>query len=64
MRTRHRPLLLLALLALSPAFAQAQTEPDDRWGLSAEIGAKSEGFFPGLPMEDGAYIGLGVMGGW
>lgn len=35
-----------------------------RWGVSAKAGAKSDGFFPGLPQEDGAYVGLGVMGGW
>lgn len=35
-----------------------------RWGLSAKAGVKSDGFFPGLPQEDGAYVGLGVMGGW
>ncbi|HEX3129537.1 MAG TPA: hypothetical protein VH394_19525 [Thermoanaerobaculia bacterium] len=34
------------------------------WGLSAKAGAKSEGFFPGLPQEDGPYVGLGVMGSW
>jgi len=31
-----------------------------RWGLSAKLGAKSEGFFPGLPLEDGPYFGFGV----
>lgn len=35
-----------------------------RWGLSAKAGAKSEGFFPGLPIEDGPYVGLGVMAVW
>ena len=27
-------------------------------------GSKSEGFFPGLPIEDGIYLGFGVLGGW
>jgi hypothetical protein len=35
-----------------------------RWGLSAKLGAKSEGFLPGLPVEDGIYLGFGVQGGW
>ena len=35
-----------------------------RWGLSAKAGAKSEGFFPGLPIENGPYVGLGVMAVW
>lgn len=35
-----------------------------RWGLSAKAGAKSEGFFPGLPIEDGPYVGLGVRAVW
>jgi hypothetical protein len=33
-----------------------------RWGLSAKAGAKSDGFFPGLPQEDGIYLGFGVLG--
>jgi hypothetical protein len=36
----------------------------DRWGLSARLGAKSEGFFPGLPTEDGVYVGVGVLAVW
>jgi hypothetical protein len=32
----------------------------DRWGLAAELGSKSEGFVPGLPISDGVYFGLGV----
>lgn len=36
----------------------------DRWGLSAKVGAKSEGFFPGLPTEDGAYVGFGILAVW
>lgn len=35
-----------------------------RWGLSAKAGAKSEGFYPGLPIEDGPYVGLGLLGVW
>lgn len=36
----------------------------DRWGLSAKAGSKSEGFLPGLPIEDGVYVGFGIQGGW
>jgi hypothetical protein len=32
----------------------------DRWGLAAKIGSKSEGFFPGLMLDEGVYAGLGV----
>lgn len=32
-----------------------------RWGLTAKLGAKSAGYFPGLPMDDGAYFGFGVL---
>jgi hypothetical protein len=32
----------------------------DRWGLSAKVGSKSDGFFPGLPVEDGVYAAFGV----
>jgi hypothetical protein len=32
----------------------------ERWGLSAKVGSKSEGFFPGLPLEDGVYAAFGV----
>lgn len=32
----------------------------ERWGMSAKVGSKSEGFFPGLPIEDGAYFAFGV----
>ncbi len=31
------------------------------WGFSAKIGAKSEGFFPGTPMDSGTYAGAGVL---
>ncbi|MES1241943.1 MAG: hypothetical protein ABUT39_10025 [Acidobacteriota bacterium] len=46
------------------ATAEVDARLGDRWGLSAKAGAKSDGFFPGLPQEDGVYVGLGVMGGW
>jgi hypothetical protein len=36
----------------------------DRWGIAAKVGSKSDGFFPGLPLEDGAYFGLGFQGVW
>jgi hypothetical protein len=32
----------------------------ERWGLAAKIGSKSEGFFPGLMLDEGVYAGLGV----
>lgn len=32
----------------------------DRWGLAAKLGTKSDGFVPGLPIEDGVYFGLGA----
>lgn len=31
-----------------------------RWGLAAKVGYKKSGFFPGLPLEEGAYFGLGL----
>lgn len=31
-----------------------------RWGFALKAGAKSEGFFPGTPMERGGYIGFGA----
>lgn len=31
-----------------------------RWGFSAKLGSKSDGFFPGLPLEDGPYFALGL----
>lgn len=31
-----------------------------RVGLAVQGGAKSEGFYPGLPIADGAYVGFGV----
>lgn len=46
------------------AAAEIDAHLSARWGLSAKLGAKSEGFLPGLPAEDGIYIGLGVLGGW
>lgn len=35
-----------------------------RWGLSAKLGAKSDGFFPGRPRGDGVYAGFGVQAVW
>ena len=46
------------------ATAEVDARLGARWGLSAKAGAKSDGFFPGLPQEDGPYFGLGVMAGW
>ena len=36
----------------------------ERWGASVKVGTKSDGFFPGLPAEDGVYAGAGVMARW
>jgi hypothetical protein len=46
------------------ATAEVDARLGARWGLAAKAGAKSDGFFPGLPQEGGAYVGLGLMGGW
>jgi hypothetical protein len=46
------------------AAAEVDAHLGERWGLSAKVGAKSDGFLPGLPREDGVYAGLGVLGGW
>jgi hypothetical protein len=46
------------------ATAEVNARLGARWGLSAKAGAKSDGFFPGLPQEDGAYVGIGLLGGW
>lgn len=46
------------------AAAEVDALLGDRWGLSAKLGAKSEGFLPGLPTEDGLYMGFGVLAGW
>lgn len=32
----------------------------ERWGLAAKVGSKSEGFFPGLSLDEGVYAGFGV----
>lgn len=42
------------------ATAEVDAMLGDRWGLSAKVGSKSDGFFPGLPLEDGPYFALGV----
>ena len=44
--------------------AEVDTLFNDRWGISAKAGTKSEGFFPGLPLEDGVYVAFGVRGAW
>jgi hypothetical protein len=46
------------------AAAEVDALLSDHWGLSAKVGSKSEGFLPGLPIEDGIYLGFGVQGGW
>jgi hypothetical protein len=46
------------------ATAEVNARLGARWGLSAKAGAKSDGFFPGLPQEDGVYLGIGLLGGW
>jgi len=42
------------------ATGQVDAMLSERWGLSAKVGSKSDGFFPGLPLEDGVYVGFGV----
>ena len=44
--------------------AEIDTLFQDRWGFSAKIGTKSAGFFPGLPIANGAYVGFGLRGVW
>jgi hypothetical protein len=34
------------------------------WGLAGRLGAKSEGFLPGRPLDSGPYLGLGVTAAW
>jgi hypothetical protein len=34
------------------------------WGLTAKLGRKSEGFFPGLPIDEGTYTGFGFLAGF
>jgi hypothetical protein len=46
------------------ATAEVDTLFNDRWGISAKAGTKSDGFFPGLPIADGAYFAFGVRGVW
>jgi hypothetical protein len=31
------------------------------WGVSAMVGKKSGGFYPGLPADRGAYTGFGIL---
>ncbi|HEY7215990.1 MAG TPA: hypothetical protein VIC28_15305 [Thermoanaerobaculia bacterium] len=42
------------------ATAEVDALLGERWGLAAKAGSKSDGFFPGLPLEDGAYFAFGV----
>lgn len=35
-----------------------------RWGVAVKAGSKSAGFFPGLPADEGAYAGAGVIVDW
>ena len=35
-----------------------------RWGLAAKVGSKSDGFFPGRPIDEGVYAGFGVTAVW
>jgi hypothetical protein len=46
------------------AVAEVDALLGSRWGLAAKLGSKSDGFFPGLPLEDGVYVGLGVQAVW
>ncbi len=36
----------------------------ERWGGAVKVGSKSDGFFPGVPAEEGVYAGAGVMARW
>jgi hypothetical protein len=36
----------------------------ERWGAALKVGNKSEGFFPGLPIDEGVYAGAGVIVDW
>ncbi len=42
------------------ATAEVDALLGERWGLAGKVGSKSDGFFPGLPLEDGAYFAFGV----
>lgn len=42
------------------ATAEVETRFSSRWGAAAKLGAKSKGFLPGLPKDEGVYFGLGV----
>jgi hypothetical protein len=42
------------------ANAEVDTLLGERWGLALKVGSKSDGFFPGLPLDDGAYFAFGV----
>jgi hypothetical protein len=42
------------------ATAEVDALLGERWGLAAKVGSKSDGYFPGLPLEDGPYFGFGV----
>ncbi|MFL6259735.1 MAG: hypothetical protein ACJ76Y_08490 [Thermoanaerobaculia bacterium] len=46
------------------ATAEIDTLFAERWGLSAKVGSKSAGFFPGLPISDGVYVAFGLRGVW
>lgn len=40
--------------------AEIEAQLGERWGLAAKVGSKSEGWFPGLALDEGEYVGLGV----
>jgi hypothetical protein len=42
------------------ATAEVDALLGERWGLAAKVGAKSNGFFPGLPLDNGPYFAFGV----
>lgn len=43
---------------------EVETRFGRRWGASAKLGIKGEGFLPGLPVDEGAYAGLGLRAVW
>lgn len=46
------------------ASAELDARLGPRWGLAAKVGSKSGGFFPGRPIDEGAYMGFGVTAVW
>lgn len=43
---------------------ELQARCGGRLGFTAELGRKSDGFFPGLPLDGGSYVGFGLAAAW